>query len=235
MWYLAGIVLEDEQLRVESKIMKKKCELQFAVLGLGQFGMSIVKTLARYDVNVLVCDKDAARLHLAAEYATQAVQADAADIEAMEKVGLGNFDVVVIAMAEDFESTVMAAMAAKELGAGKVVAKAIGQMQKKILEKLGVNNVVLPEDEMGAKIARGLMEPNIMDVLESSGKYQITEMHPDKEWVGKTLGQADVRRKAGYNILAVLRDGDTIIPVKQDFVLREDDVVVALDENYMRK
>lgn len=208
---------------------EKKCELQFAVLGLGRFGMSIVKTLAEYDANILACDKDAAHLHEATEYAATVVQADAADEDAMKKLGLGNFDVVVLAMGEDFEGTIMAAMLAKEMGAGKVVAKAFGHRQQKILESIGVDKVVVPEVEMGARVAKSLVNPNVLDVLERSGGLTITEMLPQKEWVGKTIGEADIRKAHGYTILAIVRGSATIIPVTTDTGIQENDVLVAMN------
>lgn len=207
---------------------EKKCDLQFAVLGLGRFGMSIVKTLAQYDANILACDKDAAHLHEATDYAAHVVQADAADEDAMRKLGLGNFDVVVLAMGEDFEATIMAAMLAKELGAGKVVAKAFGHRQQKILESIGVDKVVIPEVEMGAKVAKSLVNPNVLDVLERSGSLTITEMLPQSEWVGKTIGEADIRREHGYTILAIVRGNQTIIPVGTDTEVHENDILVAM-------
>ncbi|MGD9663452.1 MAG: TrkA family potassium uptake protein [Porticoccaceae bacterium] len=207
---------------------EKKCELQFAVLGLGRFGMSIVKTLAEYDANILACDKNAARLHEATDYAATVVQADAADEDAMKKLGLGNFDVVVLAMGEDFEGTIIAAMLAKELGAGKVVAKAFGFRQKKILESIGVDKVVVPEVEMGAKVALSLVNPNVLDVLERSGGQTITEMFPQKEWVGKTIGEADIRKLHGYTILAIVRGENPIIPVTTDTRIEEGDILMAM-------
>ena len=206
----------------------KKCELQFAVLGLGRFGMSIVKTLAEYDANILACDKDAAHLHEATDYAAHVVQADAADEDAMRKLGLGNFDVVVLAMGEDFEGTIIAAMLAKELGAGKVVAKAFGFRQKKILESIGVDKVVVPEVEMGVKVAQNLVNPNVLDILERSGGQTITEMLPQKEWVGKTIGEADIRKEHGYTILAIVRGEDATIPVNTDTRIEENDILVAM-------
>lgn len=210
---------------------KEKCEMQFAVLGLGHFGMSVVKTLAEYDVNILACDKNPARLHEATEYAAHVVQAGAGDEEAMRKLGLGNFDVVVLAMGEDFEATILTAMLAKELGAKKVVAKAFGLRQKRILESIGVDKVVLPEIEMGAKIARNLVNPNVLDVLEQSGSQTITEMLPKAEWVDKSIGQLDLRRKDGYTVLAIVRGEDTILPVTTDTTIQEADVLVTINHD----
>lgn len=209
--------------------MKNKCEDQFAVIGLGRFGMSILKTLAEHDVNILACDKDPSRLQAATEYAAHVVQADAADEDAMKKLGLGNFDVLILAMGEDFEAAVMATMLAKDLGVKKIVAKAFGPRQKKILENLGADRVILPEMEMGVKVARSLVNPNILDVFEQSGMQRITEMHPDLSWVGKTMSEANIRKVSGYTILAVMRQGQTYFPVSGDLRFEEKDIIVAIE------
>ena len=148
----------------------------------------------------------------------------------MKKLGLGNFDVVVLAMGEDFAASILAAMLAKELGAGKVVAKAFGARQKKILESIGVDEVALPEVEMGAKVARNLVNPNVLEVLERSGRQTVAEIMPRQEWIGKTIGQADIRRHYGYTILAIVRGNETIIPVAVDTVLVEGDVLITLNQ-----
>lgn len=210
--------------------MKQPAYSQFAVLGLGRFGLSIVKTLSEYDVNILACDKDAARLHEATGYATHLAQADVADETALHKLGLGNFDAVVVAMGEDFESSVIATMIAKESGAGFVLVKARGLRQKKILESIGADQVVLPELEMGAKVARKLASPNLLDLLEDSEHYTIAEIHPLETWVGKTIRQADIRRQTGQMILAI-RTGDKIlVPVPAQRVLQRNDVLITLSE-----
>lgn len=210
---------------------KKQNAKQFAVLGLGRFGMSIVKTLSDYDVEILACDKDAARLHEATDYVTQAIQVDVSDEEALRRLGIGNFDVVVLTMGEDFEGSVLAAMTAKELGAGYIVAKAIGVRQKKILESVGVDQVVLPEMEMGAKIAHSLVKPNLMDALGEFGAHGLAEMRPLDEWIGKTVGQSDIRRRHGYTLLAVVRGDETLFPVQADLALEKNDILLVLSES----
>lgn len=210
---------------------KKPENAQFAILGLGHFGMSILQTLSAYDVNILACDRDEHILHAAAEYATHAVQADMTDEAALRKLGLGNFDVVILAMAEDFEASLIATTVAKEAGARRVIVKALGRRQKKILLNIGADEVILPEWETGAKLARRLVGSNIMDILEESDLYTITEMKPLPEWLGKSLRQADIRRKHNLMILAVRRGQKLTIPVSPDHVLQEEDILLTLSEN----
>lgn len=208
----------------------KHIHSQFAVLGLGRFGMSIVQTLAEYDISVLACDKNAARLHEATEYATHVVQADVSDETALKKLGLGNFDVVVVAIGGDFESAVIATMITKESGAKHILVKALGLRQKKILESVGADQVVLPEREMGAKAARKLASPNLLDILEDSEHYTIAEVRPLPEWVGKSIRQADIRRRHGQTILALRRGDRVLVPAPIDQVLKTDDVLITLSE-----
>jgi len=209
---------------------KKRTYTQFAVLGLGRFGMSIVQTLSEYDVSILACDNNENKLRWAADYASHVVHADISDEKDLEKLGLGNFEVVILATGEDFEAAQIAAMIAKESGVKHVIVKARNNRQKAILERIGVNEIILPEFEMGAKLARKLVGANIMDILGESDLYTITEMHPMEEWLNKSLQETDIRRKYNLTILAI-RYGDRLkIPVFPDTVITDGDVLITLSE-----
>lgn len=203
---------------------------QFAVIGLGRFGQSLVKKLSEYGADILACDRREDRLQQVTEYATHVAQMDAADEQAMAKLGIGNFDVLVLAMGTDFQASVLATMTAKELGANFVVVKASGEREKRIFESIGADMVVIPEMEMGAKIARKLMHSNIVDVLEETSPFQITEMHALTEWVGKSVRQSDIRKRYRVSLLAIIRGDRTIIPVMPEEILEADDLLIALCE-----
>jgi trk system potassium uptake protein TrkA len=196
--------------------------------------MSIIETLAQFNVEILAVDKDENKTRAAAEYATHVVQADLSEENVLDTLGLGNFDVVILAMAGDFEATLITAMVAKEEGAGKIVAKASGNRQKKILEKSGVDEVILPEHEMGIKTARRLVGANLLEILGESDLYTITEQAPLSEWIGKTIREADIRRKKGLNVLAVYRAGKLNVTVSPDFVISRGDMLVVLGERTER-
>lgn len=208
----------------ESKTFKS-----FAVLGLGRFGMSVVQTLADYDVNVLACDRSEARAHEAAPYATHVVQAEIADEATLEQLELGSYDVVIIAMAEEFEPSLIATMIAREAGAQHIIVKARNVRQKKIFESLGASEVILPEHEMGAKIARKLAGRNIMDILDESDLYTIAEIKPLPHWIGRSIRQCDIRRKDHMLILAARQNERLIVPVSPDYVISANDVLIALE------
>ena len=212
-------------------MVKKNPYANFAVLGLGHFGMSVVRTLSEYGVDIMACDKDEARLRWASEYAVHLVQMDIADENALKRLELGGFDVVILAAGEDFEASLVAATIAKESGAKFVIAKARDDRQKMILERVGADEVILPDYEMGAKLARKLVGSNIMDILEESSLYTITEMRPLDEWLNRTIEESDIRRRHNLMILAI-RSGERLkIPVLPDTVITGDDVLIALSEN----
>lgn len=208
--------------------MKNQQARSFAIFGLGRFGTSIVSHLAEEDVELLAADRDLARVEAVSTWVDQAVVGDASDEAFLTRLAIEHFDVVVFAMGEDFESSVMGTMVAKERGCPRVVVKALDPRQAKILTRVGADQVVLPEVEMGAKIARSLVNANIIDAFAQIDGIDITERRPDPQWIGKTLAEADVRRSAGVEVLALIRAGQTQVPVKAETVLRAEDVLVTV-------
>ena len=192
--------------------------------------MSIIETLSQYDVNILACDHDEARVSLATEYATHVIQGDLSDEKTLIKIGLNDFDVVVLAMGESFETSLIATMIAKEQGARYIIVKARNQRQEKILKNNGADKVVLPEYEMGYKIAKSIVEPNILEILNDMKDYSIIEMKPFDEWIGKTLKETNIRHNHGITILAIIKQGNKIIiPVSPDTSIDKDDVLLVFD------
>lgn len=208
--------------------MEGKKNKQYAIIGLGRFGISILKTLAQHDVTILAVDKDADVLDDATQYATHVVQADVGDEDAVRQLELGGFDVVVLAMTGDFEATIITTMIARENGCPYVLAKARTHRQKAILETMGAVRVVLPEEEMGRRVGMGLLQPMLQEVLEQSGDDMIGEIVPKPEWVGRTVGQADIRKKEGITILALRRQDSIVVPVDPNTVLEKDDKLIVL-------
>ncbi len=202
---------------------------QAAVLGLGRFGMSVVRTLANYDIDVLACDHDPARIHEAADFVTHAVLVELHDESAVRQLGLNNFDVVIIAIGEDFESEIIATSIAKELGVKQIFVKASGLRQKSILEMIGADHVVLPEIEMGERLAMRLADPVHHTVLENSEYYQIKEIKPLDEWIGKTIAQSNIRRRYDTNILAVRNGSEMHIPVAADYTIKHGDRLITMN------
>lgn len=211
------------------KIIKVRVDknTQFAVLGLGKFGRSIAKTLYDNGLNVLCCDINEHTVQEVSSYTTHAYLADASEKTALEKIGIGNFDVVIIAFSTDFEAAAITATIVKEMGVRYILAKANGPRQKQILESIGVDRVVLPEKEMGERIAYGFITNDLMEYIHRSDKYDIIEMKPHPQWIGKSLQKLRLRQTEGINIIAIIRDDEVMAVLDaQTELLAEDNLIV---------
>lgn len=154
--------------------MKKNKE--FAVLGLGKFGMSLAKCLADAGCEVMAVDMDRKMVNEAAEYATYAEVGDVTDKEFIDTLGLSNYDGTVIGIGDNIEASVMAAIIAKEAGAKYVLAKAGGDLHAKILRKVGADKVIYPEFDAGLRTANQLVHGNYFDATSLSATYSIMEI-----------------------------------------------------------
>ncbi len=201
---------------------------QFAILGLGKFGRGLACTLFENGHHVLCCDVDEHLVHEAADFATHAVQADASDKAVLEKLGIGNFDVVIIAFSADFEAAAVTATILKELKVPCIIAKANGSRQKLILESIGVDRVILPEKEMGERVAYSLITNGLMESIHRSEKYDIIEMKPLPNWVGKSLEKLRLRQTEGINIIAIIRNSEVIAVLDAKTELYADDDLILL-------
>lgn len=204
---------------------------QFAVLGLGRFGQSLVKTLIENDCDVLCCDKDIEIVNEMSKYGCHSVQADVTDVHVLDQFGINNFDVVVVAIGEDMEGSILATMMAKELGAKFVIAKAKNDIQKSILEKVGADRVVLPERDMGVRIANTLITTNIIDYINLSDKFAIVEVQPHKNWINNSILDSNIRAKYGLNIVAIKRKKRIIVSPLPNEIIEKDDVLVVVGKN----
>lgn len=204
---------------------------QFAVLGLGRFGQSIVKTLVENGCDVLCCDKDIEIVNEMSKYGCHSVQADVTDVHVLDQFGINNFDVVIVAIGENMEGSILATMMAKELGAKIVIAKAKNDIQKSILQKVGADRVVLPERDMGVRIANTLITTNIIDYINLSDKFAIVEVEPDKNWVGKSIIESNVRAKFGLNIVAIKREGEIKVSPLPTEIIQKSDILVVVGKN----
>lgn len=205
--------------------MRKK---QYLIIGLGRFGKSIARTLFELGNDVLAVDSKEENVQYITHYSTQAVQTDATEEENLKALGVGNFDVAVVGIGDDIQSSVIVTMLLKEMGMKYVIAKANTDLHAKILYKIGADKVVFPERDTAVRVAHNLVSSNILDFIELSSEYRLTEILCIKEWVGKNLSQLNIRSKYGINIIAIKRDGSINISPASDFVLMKGDIIIAI-------
>lgn len=196
----------DNRKSEKETVMKGK---SFAVIGLGQFGMTLAKELASADYDVLAVDDKDENIQEIAESVTYAVRADVREPGILKSLGVQNVDVAIIAVAENMEASITATMQAKDLGVSLVLAKALNSLHGRILEKIGADQVIYPERSMGLRVARNLTSEGFEDVFELSADFSMAEFRAPAEWVGKSLAELKIREKYRVNVVAV-KHGDTV-------------------------
>ena len=204
----------------------------YMVIGLGRFGSSVARQLCRLGAEVLAIDIRSDLVQQIAPDVTHAVVGDAQDKEVLRALGAGHFDCALIAIGDDLAASVLTTMNLKELNVPYIVCKAHDETHRRVLEKLGVDRVVIPEQEHGERLARSLHSHNVLDYIELSEAYGILEIPAPKSWVGKTLKELNVRAKLGVNIIAVESDGKTNVSPAADYCIQAGDMMVVLGENY---
>ena len=200
----------------------------FAVIGAGRFGRSVATTLYSLGCEVLVIDRNEEVIQSIADEVTHAVAVKALDESIMKSLGIRNFDAAIVAIGDELESSVLLTLMLKEVGVKYVVSKAQGELHAKVLSKIGVDKVVLPEHDMGERIANQLVNTNVIDLIELSPEYSIAEISPPCQWIGKSLQQLNLRVKHKINIIAIKNKNEVNINPGADYVIQQDDELAVV-------
>lgn len=204
----------------------------FLVIGLGRFGTALAQDLCDRGNEVLAMDIREDRVQAVAELVTRAMVGDARDPEVLRSIGARNFDCAVVAFAADVGDSALITLNLKEHGIPKVVSKANSAVHRKVLEKIGADEVVFPEQEMALRLARSLSDLDIVNFIQLTPDYSVVECHCPRQWRGKTIRQLDIRAKYALNVVAIRQDEDTMaIAPGGDYSLREGDCLVILGTN----
>ena len=200
----------------------------YAVFGLGRYGRAIAKELVNNGVEVLAVDVDEEVVNAASVDIPFCKCADITDADVIDQLGIGNIDVVVIATANNLEASVMATMLCKEAGVKTVIAKCADEMQRKILLKVGADQVMFPESESGTRLARNLISSGFMDIIDLSDDVSMVELTARPEWAGQNLLQLNLRKKYGINVVAVCRGEKVDINIDPERPLQADTKLIVI-------
>lgn len=201
--------------------MSTNTKRTYAVLGLGRYGMAVARELVNSGADLLAVDIDQETVNLAASELPHCKCADITEAEVIERLGIANADVVIIAMAGNLEASVMATMLCKEAGVKTVIAKCSNEMHRRILLRTGADKVVFPENESGIRLAKNLMSSGFIDVIELSQGVSMVELGVRDEWIGKSLIDLRLRKKYGMNIVAIRSDGNIIVNIDPEMPLEK--------------
>ena len=203
----------------------------FLVIGLGRFGRSTAEALTALGHEVLAVDQDQERVEEIKDSVLQALQADCTDERVLERLGVRNFDCVIICIGEDIRSSTLTTVLCRELGAKTIIAKAQDALHAKLLAKTGADRIIQPEKDAGIRLARSLQSQSIIESLTLSDDCSVTEMRVPKSWTGKTLIELNARARYGVSVIAIRHGGQMLLSVDPSSPLHPDDTLIMLGLN----
>ena len=204
---------------------KKKA---YAVFGLGRYGIAVARELVASGAEVIAVDSDEKIVNAAADELPICKCADITDPEVIRQLGISNVDVVIIAMANNLEASVMAVTLCKEIGVKTVIAKSANEMHQKILTRVGADKVVFPENESGIRLAKNLLSSGFVDMVSLAKNVSMIELDMKPDWIGKNLIALNLRKKYSVNVVAV-RKGDMVrVDIDPHEQLSEEDKLIVI-------
>ena len=198
------------------------------IIGLGQFGSTVAKSLIELDKEVLGVDIDADIVQRATTFLTHAVVADATDELVLQSLELGQYDIVIVAIGDNTQANLMTSMMLKELNVPYVVSKAESELQGKMLKKIGVDMVLYPERDMAMRLAQSLTRDYVLDYLQLSNDIGLVEIETPEFLVGKTLIESGLRERYQLSVVAVKTGNDIEVPPKPNRPLTEADRLILI-------
>lgn len=198
------------------------------LIGLGRFGRHIAMKLNSMNCHVMAVDDNEERVNAVLPYVTDGLIGDSTNENFLSSLGVKDYDACIVAIGDDFQSSLETASLLKELGAKKVIARASRGVQEKFLLRNGADEVVYPEKQLAAWTAVRCVSDNVLDYIELGNDYSIFEIAVPENWVGKSILDLDVRRKYNLNVLAVRKHGDLKVEAVLDDELQTTDSLLVL-------
>ncbi len=206
-------------------MQKKKT---YAVFGLGRYGTAVARELVENGMEVIAVDNEQKIVNDAAAYLPVCKCADVTDAEVISRLGIGSIDTVIVCMATNLEASVMAVTLCKEAGVREVIAKCANEMQQKILLRVGADQVVFPENESGIRLAKNLLSSGFIDMISLSKDVSMVEIDLRSEWKGKNLIELNLRKKYGFNIVAIKKGGKVNVNINPEQVIDADTTLIVI-------
>lgn len=200
------------------------------LIGLGRFGKHIAYQLSVLGHEVMGVDRKEDLVNEALPYVTEARIGDSTNREFLESLGVNNYDVCFVTIADDFQSSLETTSLLKELGAKLVVSRADRDVQEKFLLRNGADAVAYPEKQIAKWLAVTFTAEKILDYIELDDEHAIYEVKTPNEWVGKTIGEIDVRRRHDITIMATKRDGHINVSVTPSTMLSDEITLLVIGE-----
>ena len=200
----------------------------YAVFGLGRYGTAVAKELVAHGMDVIAVDSDERIVNAAADELPICKCADITDPDVIRQLAIANVDVVIIAMANNLEASVMAVTLCKEVGVETVIAKCANEMHQKILTRVGADKVVVPENESGIRLAKNLLSSGFVDMVSLAKNVSMIELDVRPEWVGKNLIELNLRKKYSINVVALRKDDMVSVDIDPHAPLLESDKLIII-------
>jgi trk system potassium uptake protein len=200
---------------------------QVMVIGLGRFGSAVARELERLGHQVLAVDHSEQLVNEIAPEVTHALQLDASDEDALRAAGAADFNTAIVAISTRTEPSIFATMVLKRLGVPNVIAKAGSQLHGEILARVGADRVVFPERETGLRLAHSFNVPNVIDYLDVAPSFGLEKIRPPKSFIGKTLGELDLKGRLGLTPIALRRGPQVFVnPAREERVAEGDELIL---------
>lgn len=198
------------------------------IIGMGTLGRHLARKMTEFGNEVMIVDKDEDIIQEMAQEISNAIVGDCAAEGVLRSLGVNNFDFCFVTVGEDFYAALEITAILKELGAKCVISKAKKNRQAEFLKKIGADEVFYPEEEMAESLAIKYTVDNIYDYIELTDEYSVFEMPMIKEWIGKTIVEANVRKEYGINIIAIKNGGHMNPSSEPEYVFKEGDHIIVI-------
>ena len=205
-----------------------KAKKTYAVFGLGRYGTAVARELVENGMEVIAVDAEQKIVNDAAAYLPVCKCADVTDSEVISRLGISNIDTVVVCIASNLEASVMAVTLCKEAGVKNVIAKCANEMQQKILLRVGADKVVFPENESGIRLAKNLLSSGFIDMISLSKDVSMIEIDVRDEWRGKNLIELNLRKKYGFNIVAIKKGERVNVNINPEQPLEAETTLIVI-------